>query len=464
MNASNFRGGNSRQLARQLDALPSPLAILDRKGHIVFVNAALCELAQADSTALVGKATSWELPSDEVSHSSILSALAPPSSARNGAIAFRQLLKPVVFGSSATGQLFVPIPDEEQNAELFLVLLDDWERLSTQFASTSLASQSADHEQVIAETRGQWERLNQLHPLLGESPEIQLAMKRSQLATKSACNALITGPRFVGKGDIARGIFLARLAELGLSEVSGQYFPVDCSILDANLIDGMLEVFAGRLREEAHAGAQQLVIEHLHLMPDAAVPVVNRWLTTIEGRCSVVAISHDSCADLMQRGREWQQLVLRLAEAEVVVPPLQHRREDIGPLAHHYLAQECRKSDRALLSIAPDTMSLLQAYSWPENIREVASAMRKSVQLAVLTKTIQVSHLPVEIRTFAGYGATEDVNEMEAVSLDDILIDIERVVLRRAMRLSPRNRAQVARWLKISRPRLLRRIAQLGLD
>ncbi|MFN3194172.1 MAG: PAS domain-containing protein [Aureliella sp.] len=464
MNATNFRGGNSRQLARLLDGLPTPLAILDSKGSVVFVNAALCQLVNVDATALVGKTTSWEVPPDDVPHSSILSALAPPSNARNGAIAFRRLLKPIVYGSVITGQLFVPITDEEQNAEFYLILLEDWERLSTQFASTALASSSVDQEQVIAETRGQWKQLDKLHKLLGESPEIQLAMKRAQLAIQSSCNALISGPAFVGKTDIAHGIFLARLASLGLNEVSGQYFPIDCSILDASLIDGMLEVFAGRLREDAQAGSQQLVIEHLHRMPETAIPTVNRWLEAIQHQCSVFALSQESLARLSARGREWQQLALRLAETEIVVPPLQERREDIGPLAHHYLAQECRKADRALLSISPDTMSLLQAYSWPDNTREVAAAMHSAVQLAVLTKSIQVNHLPVEIRTFAGVGTADESEPFEAVSLDDILLDIERVVLRRAMRLSPRNRAQVARWLKISRPRLLRRISQLGLD
>jgi DNA-binding NtrC family response regulator len=48
--------------------------------------------------------------------------------------------------------------------------------------------------------------------------------------------------------------------------------------------------------------------------------------------------------------------------------------------------------------------------------------------------------------------------------LDELLLDVEREVLRRALRNSKGNRARAARALGISRPRLLRRIEQLGLD
>jgi DNA-binding NtrC family response regulator len=47
--------------------------------------------------------------------------------------------------------------------------------------------------------------------------------------------------------------------------------------------------------------------------------------------------------------------------------------------------------------------------------------------------------------------------------LDAVLLDLEKIMLQRALKLSPRNRAQAARLLGISRPRLLRRIEQLGL-
>jgi len=61
---NEYRGGNSRQLAKTLDSLGKPTAILDRRGQIVFVNAALCAMAGAEATVLVGKQCSCELTTD----------------------------------------------------------------------------------------------------------------------------------------------------------------------------------------------------------------------------------------------------------------------------------------------------------------------------------------------------------------------------------------------------------------
>ncbi len=126
---NTFRGGNSRQLARQLDLVTNPLAVIDRKGQVVFVNAALCQMAQADATQLVGKRTTWEVASDGTDHHAILSALALPAKTRGGHTAVRQFTAPIVFGSRATGQLFLPICDEAGRLQLALVLFGEYQEL-----------------------------------------------------------------------------------------------------------------------------------------------------------------------------------------------------------------------------------------------------------------------------------------------------------------------------------------------
>jgi DNA-binding NtrC family response regulator len=105
----------------------------------------------------------------------------------------------------------------------------------------------------------------------------------------------------------------------------------------------------------------------------------------------------------------------------------------------------------------------LTAYSWPENLGEVQRCVADMIQHAVFSAAVQSQHLPVSIRTFAGTAVASD-QVVEPIKLDDVLLDLERIIISRAIKLSPRNRARVARWLGISRPRLLRRLTQLGLD
>ncbi|MCR9296475.1 MAG: hypothetical protein NXI32_27510, partial [bacterium] len=106
---SQHRGGNSRLLAKHLDSLDRPAAFMDAKGHLVYVNAALCEMANADATQLVGKQVCWEIPADDIPFHSLLTALAPPAAAREGRIAVRSCNLPISSGYQADSQLFLPV-------------------------------------------------------------------------------------------------------------------------------------------------------------------------------------------------------------------------------------------------------------------------------------------------------------------------------------------------------------------
>ncbi len=462
----DFKGGNSRQLSKTLDALDHPAAILDRRGQIVFVNAALCGMVATDATQLVGKQCSWDLVPDNTAVGALLNALAPPAAARNGGVSTRVLSTPVVFGAPWTGQLFLPLLDNDQVVALTLVLFGEFEQLSRQLPSNGAwtRAEQVQAEQILVATRSRWAKLDGLHALLGDSPAIRLAMSRAQLAASTQCNVLLVGPEQVGKSQVARGLFNSRLETLNLPAAAGQFFPIDCGLLDAELVAGMLEVFAGRLRPGTPAQVQQLVLEHVNRLTDAAVGPLVHWIHQHASSCTVTAIGRCSAKELSERSDDWQDLMANLSQIEITIPALAERGQDIPALAQQALAASCRRADRALLSFSPEALDLLIAYAWPRNLHQLNEAIDEAVAHAVLTTTLQIQHLPVEIRTFPSSVTTADGLTVEAIELDQLLEDVERIVLRRALKLSPRNRAQVARWLSISRPRLLRRIDQLGLD
>ena len=128
------------------------------------------------------------------------------------------------------------------------------------------------------------------------------------------------------------------------------------------------------------------------------------------------------------------------------------------------LTAATQRTGRRLPSIAPATLEILEAYTWPGNVVEMRQVASEMLSSAVLTSTIQPSHLPLQIRTFGGTLIGGKQPAVEPISLDEVLLDLERIMLQRALKLSPRNRARAARMLGISRPRFLRRISQLGLD
>lgn len=463
--SESYRGGNSRLLAKTLDQLGHPMAVLDRGGKIAFANAALCELVKADATLLVGQQCSWQIAADDQPFASLMTALAPPVGTMRGRLVARQLTTPVVFGSTHTGQLFVPLLDDDGSVEATLVVLGKWDELLAQLPRTESLTPADKRGQAasLAQIRSRWQTLDGLHALVGSSPVAQLAMVRAQLAITHNCSVLVVGPRGSGKTDIVRGVFTGRLKKAGLAKVAGQFFPVNCGLLEAELLVGMLDVLASRLRSDASAASQLLLLEQVDQLSEAGVQTVEGWLDNHGDQCTVAATSRLSSQQLAQHNPAWCKLISRLSAVEIALPPLAERRQDIPLLATELLAFSCAAQSRAPLSLSSEALQLLTAFPWPGNLAELAQAMQEAVKHAVLVASIQVSHLPVAIRTFASTHQSPAAGRVEPLDLDQVLQDVERTMIQRALKLSPRNRAQAARWLGISRARLLRRIEQLGL-
>lgn len=458
-----IRGANGRLLARLLDQFDLPTAVLDRRGQIVFVNAALCKMAKMEATSLVGEQCSWQVAPDGA-NAAVLTALAPPSSALEGRISIRQLTAPIVFGAKETGQLFLPMTDSNGVVQLTAVVLGHFEQILKLLPVERRPSLlKAAPDRVLIQVRSRWKTLDGLLFLVGSSPAMELAMWRSQLSVSHPCNAFLYGPAGIGKLEVAQGIFLSRLKAASVHAAKGQFFPIDCRVLDAELVQSMLEIFAGRLQSDLPRAAQQLVLTGVdRLSPDSLTQVLS-WADQYRTLCWISATSSIPATELAARSQAWSKLVSRVASTEIHLPPLAERREDIPPLALQSLAEECKAADRAQLTLAADAHDRLVAYSWPGNVRELRESIHYATTQAVLTSAIQVHHLPVAIRAFPGANVASQTTAMAPIHLDEVLLEVERTLLSRAIKLSPRNRAQAARLLGISRPRLLRRIEQLGL-
>lgn len=458
------KGGNGRLLARLLDQFELSLAVLDRLGQIVFVNAAFCRMAKLEATSLVGKQCSWKVESDGQA-ASILTALAPPASALEGRASVRQLTVPIVYGAAETGQLFVPMSDDSGVVQFTLVVLGDFHRIqNTLPAQRRSGSAVVAPDRVLVQLRSRWKTLDHLTAMIGSSTAIALAMLRAQMAVRNPCNLLIHGPAGVGKTEVAQGIYSGRLKAAACPSSSGQFFPLDCRVLDLELIDSMLEIFSGRLQSEQPRVSQHLLLTGVDRLSSAGLERLLSWMDTHQEHCWIMATSSIALGLLAGRSPIWSEIVNRLSTVEIYLPGLAERREDIGALALQSLSEACAQAERAQLLLSADASDRLLAYPWPGNIRQLRDTMKHAVQNAVLTSTIHVEHLPVALRTYCGAVASAQSLPISPIDLDTVLLDVERTLLSRALRLSPRNRAGAARLLGISRPRLLRRIEQLGLE
>jgi DNA-binding NtrC family response regulator len=92
-----------------------------------------------------------------------------------------------------------------------------------------------------------------------------------------------------------------------------------------------------------------------------------------------VAATNKDLQQLMSEGQFREDLFHRINVISIQIPPLRERRDDILPLARHFLKKCCDKEDKPDLQIDPAAESFLSEYRWPGNVRELENAIERAV-------------------------------------------------------------------------------------
>jgi len=109
------------------------------------------------------------------------------------------------------------------------------------------------------------------------------------------------------------------------------------------------------------------------------------------------ASTHRDLDALVAAGAFSQELVARLGTARLTLQPLRERREEIVPLALHFLRLALRASGRSFVSVDPDLFHYLERHAWPGNARELRNAMLRTLA-ANESGTLELADLPDSVR------------------------------------------------------------------
>ncbi len=165
------------------------------------------------------------------------------------------------------------------------------------------------------------------------------------------------------------------------------------------------------------------------------------------------------------------ELVSRLSVFPLHVAPLRHRKEDIRPLAEHFLRKYARRNPRAATKLSPEALAKLVTYDFPGNVRELENVIERA---AILSRgdVIQAEHLAFTVRSAAPRPRPAEPIDLSALAdgpgdtrdLDEKLEDIERTELMLALARAGGNKAEMARQLGMQRTTLYYRLKKLGID
>jgi DNA-binding NtrC family response regulator len=175
---------------------------------------------------------------------------------------------------------------------------------------------------------------------------------------------------------------------------------------------------------------------------------------TLSSDARIVTATNRDIEAMSRAGTFRSDLYFRLSRFVITIPPLRERREDIEPLARHFLSLLTRN---APTSMSAEALKMLLTYDWPGNVRELRNAIERAVILARPGNPVRLEHLSFIPRNQPG-------EVVLRLGQDPSLEQIEREYLRQVMVKHGGNRLRSAAVLGISERHIYRLIDKYGFN
>ena len=326
--------------------------------------------------------------------------------------------------------------------------------------------------------------------LLGHAPAMQQVFRAIGRLSRSSVTVLITGESGTGKELVARALhehsprankpFIA----LNTSAIPSELLESELFGHEKGAFTGADSLRRGRF-EQADGGT--LFLDEIG---DMSTPLQTRLLRVLaEGEfyrvggqvpikvdVRVIAATHQNLEQRVQGGLFREDLFHRLNVIRIELPPLRMRREDIADLLEHYLGVAAAELGVERKSLADDARAALEAYGWPGNVRELVNLCRRMSVLAPGSE-VHAEDLPAEIagassasaaeawtQSLAQWAEGESVRAGAKPLLDTALPEVERVLIRVALKRTQGHRQEAARLLGWGRNTLTRKLKELGMS
>lgn len=287
-----------------------------------------------------------------------------------------------------------------------------------------------------------------------------------ELAQFPTVSVLITGETGTGKELVAQALHKATCGE------GAPFVPLNCTAIPESLLESELfgyerGAFTGANRtkkglfELAHGGT--LFLDEIGELSPTIQPKLLRVLETksfgrLGGAKRIMADFRLLCATnkplrlMVEEGKFREDLFHRLGAFTITIPSLRDRREDIPPLVEAFIRQANLHLGKKVQEISPEALTLLQPYPWPGNVRELKNLIERAV---ILTKT------GGRIEKTAFPPAVFSLLPEEAPALP--LREVERQHLEAILARCRGNKSQAAKFLRISRTTLRKKLRDYNL-
>lgn len=251
-----------------------------------------------------------------------------------------------------------------------------------------------------------------VNTVIGKSPVITACLQTAAKAARSEASVLITGETGTGKELFATTI------HANSNRSKGKFVVVDCASLTESLVESTLfghrkgaftDALSDRIGLIKLADNGTLFLDEIGEMPLSMQKVLLRVLqeqhfrpvgdtqeTTSNFR--LIAATNKDLDQMVEQGTFRKDLLFRIKTIRIHLPPLRHRRQDIGELTASRLEQLCSIFGVPLKATSDDFLHTLERYDWPGNVRELFNILERAVINAGDEGILYSVHLSRELR------------------------------------------------------------------
>lgn len=301
--------------------------------------------------------------------------------------------------------------------------------------------------------------------LIAEAPAMRPVIEMIRQVAPSDANVLITGENGTGKGLVAQALH-SLSPRAAKSMITVNMGGLSETLFESELFGHVKGAFTDAKTDRA--GRFELADESTLFMDEIANIPLNQQAKllrvieagefervgsskTLRANVRLISATNANLHDEVASGRFRQDLLFRLNTIEIRVPPLRDRREDIMPLANHFLRQVTQRYRKQISGLDETAREQLLRHSFPGNVRELDHVIERAV---LMTRGPQIKASDLGLTMAAG-----DSRSLEEMSLEEV----EAFLIKKALARNDGNARKAAEALGLSRSAFYRRLQQYGL-
>ncbi|WP_027017239.1 sigma-54-dependent transcriptional regulator [Comamonas composti] len=314
----------------------------------------------------------------------------------------------------------------------------------------------------VRELRRQLEQRDSLeNKLIGRAANMQQLRRTLMGLADSAADVLIHGETGTGKELVARCLHEAS------ARSRGNFVAINCgglpdTLFDSEMFGSEAGAYTGagkkRIGKFEHASGGTLFLDEIESMP---MTMQIKLLRVLQERvverlgsnilipldCRVIAATKVDLLELSQQGRFRADLYYRLSVANLALPALRERREDIALLFEYFALQAAARHQKPVPELDAARIQQLLAYDWPGNVRELRNVAERAV-------------LGLE-RGLPPFGTPEPAGQQPLAAAVEAF---ERGLIAEALRRQGGSLTRAAQALSVAKTTLHDKIRKYGLD